>query len=59
MAVTQLVRGDHLLRGFDLEASHAVQEGMEAERHRHPLRPQPCPIAGEPGALVVTTQSGE
>jgi len=28
--VTQLVRGDHLLRGFDREASRAVQEGMEA-----------------------------
>jgi glutathione reductase (NADPH) len=28
--VTQLVRGDHLLRGFDREASAAVQEAMEA-----------------------------
>jgi len=31
LQVTQLVRGDHLLRGFDREASEAVRAGMEAD----------------------------
>jgi glutathione reductase (NADPH) len=59
VAVTQLVRGAGLLRGFDHELASAVQEGMEAEgidlRYAH------CParIGGEPGELVVTTESGE
>ncbi|QPN59223.1 glutathione-disulfide reductase [Synechococcus sp. CBW1002] len=57
--VTQLVRGDHLLRGFDLEAAHAVQEGMEAGGIDIRFAHSPAQIAGEPGALVVTAQSGE
>ena len=58
--VTQLVRGDHLLRGFDREASKAVEEAMEAEGIDIRFAHSPAAITGStPGDLVVTTQSGE
>ena len=57
--VTQLVRGDHLLRGFDREAGKAVQEGMEAEGIEIRFAHSPAAISGTPGDLEVTTQSGE
>ena len=59
MKVTQLVRGDHLLRGFDRECGLAVQEAMEAEGITVRLAHSPAAIEGEPGALTVVTQSGE
>ncbi|MFM7635420.1 MAG: FAD-dependent oxidoreductase, partial [Cyanobacteriota bacterium] len=57
----QLVRGDHLLRGFDREASKAVQDGMEAAGIEIRFTHSPAAITGEcaPGELAVTTQSGE
>ena len=59
--VTQLVRGDHLLRGFDREASEAVRAGMEAEGIEIRFAHSPSAITGQcaPGELSVTTQSGE
>jgi glutathione reductase (NADPH) len=59
--VIQLVRGDHLLRGFDREASKAVQDGMEAAGIEIRLAHSPAAITAEcaPGELTVTTQSGE
>ena len=57
--VTQLVRGDHLLRGFDLESSHAVQEAMEADGIEIRFAHSPAAIEGTPGDLSVITQSGE
>jgi glutathione reductase (NADPH) len=59
--VTQLVRGDHLLRGFDREASEAVRAGMEAEGIEIRFAHSPAAITGQcaPGELCVTTQSGE
>ena len=59
--VTQLVRGDHLLRGFDREASEAVRAGMEAEGVEIRFAHSPAAITGQcaPGELSVTTQSGE
>ncbi len=59
--VTQLVRGDHLLRGFDREASAAVREAMEASGIEIRLAHSPAAITGDcaPGDLTVTTQSGE
>jgi glutathione reductase (NADPH) len=59
--VTQLVRGDHLLRGFDREASEAVRAGMEAEGIEIRFAHSPAAITGQcaPGELTVTTQSGE
>ena len=59
VAVTQLVRGDHLLRGFDRELSAAVQEAMQAEGIEIRFAHSPAAISGEPGDLTVTTQSGE
>ncbi len=59
VAVTQLVRGDHLLRGFDRELGRAVQEGMEDEGIEIRFAHSPAGIQGEPGHLMVTTQSGE
>ncbi len=58
--VTQLVRGDHLLRGFDREASKAVEEAMEAEGIEIRFAHSPAAISSRtPGDFVVTTQSGE
>lgn len=59
--VTQLVRGDHLLRGFDREASKAVQQSMEEAGIAIRLAHSPAAITGQcaPGELTVTTQSGE
>ena len=59
VAVTQLVRGDHLLRGFDRELSAAVQEAMQAEGIEIRFAHSPAAISGSPGDLTVTTQSGE
>jgi glutathione reductase (NADPH) len=57
--VTQLVRGDHLLRGFDREASDAVAEAMQADGIEIRFAHSPAAISGEPGHLTLTTQSGE
>lgn len=59
--VTQLVRGDHLLRGFDREASEAVRAGMEADGIQIRFAHTPAAITGDcaPGDLTVTSQSGE
>ena len=59
VAVTQLVRGDHLLRGFDRELSAAVQEAMQAEGIEIRFAHSPAAISGEPGDLTLTTQGGE
>jgi glutathione reductase (NADPH) len=59
VTVTQLVRGDHLLRGFDREASDAVREAMEEEGIDIRFAHSPAAIAGVPGDLQLTTQSGE
>ncbi|MFM7086521.1 MAG: glutathione-disulfide reductase [Cyanobium sp.] len=59
--VSQLVRGDHLLRGFDREASRAVQEGMEAAGITIRFGESPAAVSGDcgPGDLTVTTGNGE
>jgi len=57
--VTQLVRGDHLLRGFDREASDAVAEAMKADGIEIRFAHSPAAIGGSPGKLTLTTQSGE
>ena len=58
--VTQLVRGDHLLRGFDREASRAVQEGMEAAGIEIRFGQSQLGISGSsPDNLVVSSESGE
>ncbi|MFM7642067.1 MAG: glutathione-disulfide reductase [Cyanobium sp.] len=59
--VIQLVRGDHLLRGFDREAGEAVRSGMEAAGIEIRFAHSPAAISGQclPGELTLTTQSGE
>ena len=57
--VIQLVRGDHLLRGFDQESCRAVQEAMEADGIEIRFAHSPAAIEGTPGDLTVVTQSGE
>jgi glutathione reductase (NADPH) len=59
--VTQLVRGDHLLRGFDREASEAVRAAMVADGIEIRFAHSPAAITGQcaPGELTLTTQSGE
>ena len=59
--VTQLVRGDHLLRGFDREASEVVRQAMEADGIELRFAHSPAAIAAGagPGDRIVTTQSGE
>jgi len=59
VAVTQLVRGDHLLRGFDREAAEAVQTAMQASGIDIRLAHSPAAIEGCPGDLTVVSQSGE
>jgi glutathione reductase (NADPH) len=59
VAVTQLVRGNHLLRGFDLEAAKAVQEGMEQEGIEIRFAHSPAAITGSAGDLSVHTEAGE
>jgi glutathione reductase (NADPH) len=59
VSVTQLVRGDHLLRGFDLEASRAVAEAMQADGIDIRFTHSPAAIEGTPGDLTVISQSGE
>jgi glutathione reductase (NADPH) len=59
--VTQLVRGDHLLRGFDREASEAVRQAMVADGIEIRFGEAPAAISGDcaPGDLTVTTRGGE
>ena len=57
--VVQLVRGDHLLRGFDRELSSVVQEGMEENGVEIRFQVSPEAIEGQPGELTVVTSEGE
>lgn len=57
--VIQLVRGDHLLRGFDRELSAVVQEGMEEKGVDLRFCHSPAAIEGVTGDLAVVTQGGE
>lgn len=59
VGVTQLVRGDHVLRGFDREAAEAVQAAMQASGIDIRLAHSPAAIEGCPGDLTVVSQSGE
>jgi glutathione reductase (NADPH) len=59
VAVTQLVRGDQLLRGFDREATAAVQEGMVAQGIELRFAHSPAAIEGVAGSLSVVSENGE
>ena len=58
-AVTQLVRGDGLLRGFDRELAAAVQEGMVEKGVDLRFSTSPAAIEGSPGDLVLVTDQGD
>jgi len=55
--VTQLVRGEQILRGFDREAALVVQEAMQAEGIDLCCQVSPTGITGSPGSLTVHTQT--
>ena len=57
--VTQLVRRDHLLRGFDAELAGVVQEGMADKGVDVQFSNGPEAIEGTPGDLVVRTHRGD
>ena len=57
--VIQLVRGEHLLRGFDRELADAVQEGMEDKGVDLRFSTSPEAIEGVPGDLIVRTSAGD
>ncbi|QNI55665.1 glutathione reductase [Synechococcus sp. BIOS-E4-1] len=57
--VTQLVRREHLLRGFDAELAAVVQEGMAENGVNVQFSTGPEAIEGNPGDLVVRTNRGD
>jgi len=57
--VTQLVRREHLLRGFDAELAAVVQEGMTENGVNLQFSTGPEAIEGQPGDLVVRTNRGD
>jgi glutathione reductase (NADPH) len=57
--VTQLVRGEQILRSFDKEAALVVQEAMQAEGIDLRCQMSPTGITGSPGSLTVHTQSSD
>ena len=59
VAVTQLVRGDQILRGFDRELAGAVQEAMQADGIDIRCGVGPSAISGSPGQLEVSTSAGD
>ncbi|MCT0247545.1 glutathione-disulfide reductase [Synechococcus sp. CS-205] len=58
VVVDQFVRGDHLLRGFDMELSDVVREGMEAAGINLHFAQTLTAISGQPGDLIATTSDG-
>ncbi len=57
--VTQLVRREHLLRGFDAELAGVVQDGMAEKGVNLQFTTSPESIEGTPGDLVVRTDRGD
>lgn len=57
--VSQLVRRDHLLRGFDRELSDAVVEGMKDRGIDLRFGQEPVSIKGTPGNLSLQTRGGD
>jgi glutathione reductase (NADPH) len=59
VGVTQLVRGEHLLRGFDSELAGVVQEGMQEKGIDLRFGQGLAAIEGKPNDLTVVTKSGD
>ena len=59
VAVTQVIRGDHILKGFDRELSDAVREGMEELGITLRFGLQPTTIEQTPNAMVLRCGDSE
>lgn len=59
VGVTQLVRGEQILRGFDREAALAVQEAMVAEGIDIRTGTSPSAFGGKAGEITVATGPGQ
>ncbi len=57
--VTQLVRRDHLLRGFDRELADAVRDGMQERGIDLRFGQSPAAIEGSPGDLNLLTSGDD
>ncbi len=57
--VTQLIRGQNLLRGFDGELSSALSEAMKTKGIKLRFGENICSIKGKPGELIIRTTSDE
>ncbi len=55
--VTQLVRGDHLLKGFDRELTSFLGASMTSKNINLRFNEYPVSIKGEPGCLHVETSA--
>ncbi len=55
--VTQLVRGEHILRGFDLELSSALTEEMKNKGIKLRFNENVSSINGVPGSLTIKTST--
>ena len=55
--VIQLVRGDGILRGFDLELSFALTEAMKSKGINLRFNEHVSSIKGNPGALIIRTST--
>ncbi len=57
--VTQLVRGDQILRGFDYELSSALTEAMISKGIDLIFGENVSSIKGTPGSLIIKTNTGK
>ena len=57
--VTQLVRGERILRGFDHELSSALTEEMRNKGVKLRFGENVSSISGSPGSLIVKSSAGE
>jgi glutathione reductase (NADPH) len=57
--VTQLVRGDRILRGFDFELSSALTEAMKNKGVNINFGENISSLKGTPGALIIKTNTGK
>ncbi|MEC8688181.1 MAG: glutathione-disulfide reductase [Cyanobacteriota bacterium] len=59
VAVTQVVRGERLLRGFDAELAAAVLDGLQSSGIDVLFGETVRSVTGQPGALTVQLSGGE
>jgi glutathione reductase (NADPH) len=57
--VTQLVRGDRILRGFDFELSSSLTEAMKNKGVKISFGEKISSLKGTPGSLIIKTNAGK